>query len=190
MRRLKTNGFTIIELLIATVVFSVVLLILTTAIIQFSRIYYKGNVASKTQETARSVMNSVSQDIQFGASVGTTSAADDQIRSIAIAGNCYTYKLNTKVTSGQHGMVQSKGTCPSGSFPSDGTELLGENMQLAGLSITRVGATNLYKVSVHVVYGDNDDFASSDKKSCKAIILGGQFCSVAELSTTVEKRLK
>jgi prepilin-type N-terminal cleavage/methylation domain-containing protein len=65
MKKTNNKGFTIIELLIATVTFSVILLIITGAIIQFSKVYYKGVVSSRTQEAARSVVDEVSKAAQF-----------------------------------------------------------------------------------------------------------------------------
>jgi prepilin-type N-terminal cleavage/methylation domain-containing protein len=58
-------GFTIIELMISTIVFSIILLGATTAVIQIGRMYYKGLVVSQTQETARRVIDDISREIQF-----------------------------------------------------------------------------------------------------------------------------
>lgn len=61
----KQNGFTIIELLIATVVFSIVLLIAAATLVQLGKLYYKGIITAKTQSVARSTMDSVTRSIQF-----------------------------------------------------------------------------------------------------------------------------
>lgn len=58
-------GFTIVELIIATVIFSAILLICTTGIIQIGRFYYKGITSAKTQEVARSTIDDISRSIQF-----------------------------------------------------------------------------------------------------------------------------
>ncbi len=63
--RKNQNGFTIIELLIATVVFSVILLVVTAAIIQVGRMYYKGYISSRTQQASRAVIDDISRSIQF-----------------------------------------------------------------------------------------------------------------------------
>jgi prepilin-type N-terminal cleavage/methylation domain-containing protein len=79
---MKNNqkGFTIIEFLIAMVVFSVVLIIITTAVLAFTRQYYKGVISSSTQNTARSIIDDVVRSIQFSPGAVTvlqkTSAAD------------------------------------------------------------------------------------------------------------------
>lgn len=191
MSKSSSRGFTIIELLIATVVFSVILLILTGAIVQFGRIYYRGNVDSKTKEATRAVMNSIAQDIQFGSTVAQTPNSLTNGTSLAIGPGCYDYQLGVQVKDGYHAITrQNNSICPSPpSF--GGHEFLGENMQLVSLTVKETSpGSGLYRVSVHVVYGSDDDFTDDTKKSCKPIIKGGQFCSVAELSTVVAKRIK
>lgn len=61
----QKNGFTLVELLIATTVFAVILLVCTTGLVQIGRMYYKGVTQARTQETARTVMDDISRTIQF-----------------------------------------------------------------------------------------------------------------------------
>lgn len=63
--RSSNEGFTIIELMIATAVFTVILLIVTVAVIDISKLYIRGQVQSQTQDTARSLLATISQDIEF-----------------------------------------------------------------------------------------------------------------------------
>ncbi len=60
------RGFTIVELMIATLVFSVILTVVTMGVISFSNRYYKGVHASTTQNTTRNIMDTITQAIQFG----------------------------------------------------------------------------------------------------------------------------
>jgi prepilin-type N-terminal cleavage/methylation domain-containing protein len=59
------QGFTIVELMIATAVFAVVLVVITTGVLTFSRQYYKGVITSNTQATTRQIMDDVVRSIQF-----------------------------------------------------------------------------------------------------------------------------
>ncbi len=59
------KGFTIVELMIATVVFTLVLLMASAAIIEVGKKYYKGITYARTQEVARSVVEEISQSLQF-----------------------------------------------------------------------------------------------------------------------------
>jgi prepilin-type N-terminal cleavage/methylation domain-containing protein len=63
--REKQTGFTIIELMISTVVFTLVLMMVTAGIVQISRMYYQGIISARTQDTARSIVEEISQSIQF-----------------------------------------------------------------------------------------------------------------------------
>lgn len=115
MRRLKATdqkGFTILELLIATMVFSVIFLGVTTALIQMSKLYYKGVVTGRTQETTRGTMDRIAQQLQFtnalptppttqsfnvtGYPSGQPATALD-FSAICIDGTRYTYRLNAQV---------------------------------------------------------------------------------------------
>ncbi len=68
----REYGFTLIELMIATMVFSVILLLAAVAMVQIGRIYFKGITAAKTQEVSRTISDDVAQAIQFsGAQIKT-----------------------------------------------------------------------------------------------------------------------
>ena len=65
MKKLNTRGFTIIELMIAATVFSIILLGASSAIIQIGRMYYKGVISSRTQNVTRTIMDDLSRAVQF-----------------------------------------------------------------------------------------------------------------------------
>jgi prepilin-type N-terminal cleavage/methylation domain-containing protein len=205
----KQHGFTIIELMIATVVFSLILLIVTACILQFSKQYYKGIIASSTQNTARSLMDDVVRSIQFdtGAVYPLTGGGN--------SGYCigetkrYSYKLFQQVTDnkpfaphqGFHGLVSDttstdcKGSAalpvaglPAALTTTNARELLGQHMRLSRFDIA--GSNNLYTVTIRVVYGDDDLLTNptNPATNCKSTV-GSQFCAVSQLTTTVKKRV-
>ena len=215
---ISQKGFTIIELMIATLVFSVILLLVTYGLIQIGRTYIKGLNESKTQQTARSIMDTISQDIQFNG--GTVRLSDRAAGTFAfcIGGNRYSVLTGAKLVDNapatgeaKHVLVvdvapiadcnEDPPTSQSlgGVITSESRELLGPNMRLASLAVCGPGATatftgcpvlgsNLYQVNVRVVYGDND-LLNPARDAC-AGGAGSQFCAVAELSTTVQKRVR
>lgn len=63
----RQQGFTLVELMISTVIFSLVLMASTVAMVQISRIYYRGVTISRTQETMRGISDEITQSIQFSA---------------------------------------------------------------------------------------------------------------------------
>ncbi|MDQ3093589.1 MAG: prepilin-type N-terminal cleavage/methylation domain-containing protein [bacterium] len=98
-----SKGFTIIELMIATVIFSLLLLICLNALVQISRAYYKGISASKAQEAARSIADELTQSIQLSAdrlmaSIGPSgplvTAGDDATGILCIGYRSYTYAID------------------------------------------------------------------------------------------------
>lgn len=70
---LDKSGFTIIELLIASTVFAVILVIITIGIINITQSYTKGLTETKTQNVARNILNDMAQAIQFSPGAISTS---------------------------------------------------------------------------------------------------------------------
>jgi prepilin-type N-terminal cleavage/methylation domain-containing protein len=64
--KLTNQGFTIIELLIATVIFSIVLLVLTQTIISLTNTYYHGVIQTQTYQTVKNINNDIVGQLQFG----------------------------------------------------------------------------------------------------------------------------
>lgn len=196
------KGFTIIELLIATLVFSSVLLLITFGIIQITRTYYKGVTSTKTQQTARAVIDEISQSIQFAGGTVTPSPAPAPSSSQVFCLNTkrYSYILGRKLTDGSnHVLVADTPPCTSSStaqdmnsasLTPDSRELLAPNMRLSKLDVIEVDP-NLWQITVKVVYGEDDllNDPAQPNANCKNISVGGQFCAVSELSTVVQKRL-
>ncbi len=168
------NGFTIIELMIATTVFTVVLLLCTFTILQIGRVYYKGITSSQTQNRSRAAVDDVSQAIQYSSGDVNTTESNTQrgkLYCAQIGNKRYVYELgmqlkdNVTDASKQSTHVltweQTNDGCPppdSVSWPtSNYTELVGQNMSLAKFYINKIYAGyRLYSVSARIVYGDDD----------------------------------
>jgi len=202
------RGFTIVELLIATAVFSTVLIVVTTGILQFSSVYYKGVTETNVQNTARAIMDTIAQSIQFGGGAvsGTGASTPGGSFDVCVGTVQYSYRLGYQlVDSGATGnqtyhslLVQTVAGCsaPTGgqdmtsSGALSGRELLVPHMRLSNLVVTNVTG-DLYKIQVRVVFGDDDllDNPTAADASCKGNA-GRQFCAVSDLSTVVIKRVK
>jgi prepilin-type N-terminal cleavage/methylation domain-containing protein len=185
MRHINTKGFTIIELLIATVVFSLVLLILTATIIQFNNIYYKGVVSTKTQETTRSIAENITRNIQFAGGSSTVSQTPTAPNAGYLCAGDYVYKYVTgQLVENGPVLLRYKSICmpnPGG----NGTELIGSNMFLQNITLS---ATNPYTLSLSIGYGAIGDHNADG--SCRySVRLGGSFCGFNKLNVTVSRRL-
>jgi len=95
------KGFTILELIIATTVFSAILLVASAALIQIGRLYYKGVINSKTQGVARSAIDNITRSIQFsnGSISSATFPTKTYIKAYCFGNTRFTYVLGAQVNS-------------------------------------------------------------------------------------------
>lgn len=211
----QEKGFTIVELMIATAVFSLVLLLCSFAIVNVGRVYYKGMIINRTQDAARKTADDVARAIQFGSPgenfyrYGSTGDASDPdtIQAHCLGGVRYSYSVLRAVGEGADAWphvlwkdrIPQGGDCTPLDITQDnpggheGVELLGENMRISSFEVAPSG--DAWDISVRVAYGDDENAfepAGDDVERfsiCKGAISGGQFCAVSQLKTTVMKRL-
>lgn len=204
----RQTGFTIIELMIATAVFAVILLVITASILQFSKQYYKGIIASSTQGVSRTLIDEVSRAIEYNSGSVIPLAANNGSQGWCVGtAKRYSFILNKEVTDSgtlasyqaRHGLVSddvvdcttatpANNVAGLGSLLINGHELLGQHMRLAKFDIVVDGP--IYTITVRVIYGDNDllDNPASPDAKCLSTA-GSQYCATSELTTTVRKRV-
>jgi prepilin-type N-terminal cleavage/methylation domain-containing protein len=199
---LQSKGFTIIELLVASTVFSVILLICMTGVIKMGQIFFKGTITSQTQEATRSIIDEITQGIQFskgnvGAVSGVTSG------QVCIGNKRYTFitnkQLNDTPDSTQVAHVLQRDVNPGCTTdPLDNpVELLTPGMRLTKFEVRPldgpVATAKLWQVNVWVVYGDEDLLTAADPTTGHRQCNGGagsEYCAVSELSATVYRRVQ
>jgi prepilin-type N-terminal cleavage/methylation domain-containing protein len=74
--RRSTAGFTIVELLLATSVFSIILLAALASFLQVGRLFYKGVSLTNTQNTATQVLNDVAHSLQTSSTLSLPTTAN------------------------------------------------------------------------------------------------------------------
>ena len=183
-RRTTTGqrGFTIVEFMIATSVFGVVLLIVTAAVLYISRQYQNSLYASSTQAATSNLVDTVAQSIKFSSTPISSTSHASGTKSYCIGTKQYLYVVGKQVDGGNAAtktrnavIARQNSNCtlesiitsqPSGSPQ----ELLGRGMRLSKLTITTSPASPaLYTVSARVVYGDDDLLCSpSVSGSCSS----------------------
>ena len=178
------KGFTILELMIATTIFSTILLLCTYGLIQIGDTYYKGATTARTQAVARSIMDDIAYEIQYG-------TAKPQIPSpqlVCIGPTRFSATLNAQVSGAVHGLLFDRNGTGGCATPGSGKELLGENMRLTKFKVTPIAATasspEHYDIVINVIYGDTDLI---DGDNCKGT-LGNQFCASAYLESSIRRR--
>jgi len=207
----KQSGFTIIELMIATTVFSLVLMSTLAGIIQITKMYFQGVALTRTQEVARNVVDEIGESIRFtkeplivqpellingGIGLGASDTG-----YFCIGARRYTYAIdrqlkevpNTAKKEKRHVLWVDQPTSCTGPANltrglTDGRELLSENMRLTRFGVKDNGAS--YTIDISVAYGDSDLIVYNDNPvTCESAFAGGEFCGVANLSVSVVRRL-
>lgn len=213
------EGFTIVELMIATVIFSVVLLVITVGVLNFTHAYYSGVNSSNTQDTARSIVNNLAQAIEFsGTTISPTEPVSPGSATYYFCANNNTfifipgklYDVSTPSASDPGLYQAATNSCdPTSVNYGQGRELLGQDMRVVLLSVAAGAEPRTYTVKVRLAYGDDDLLCApqSVQDSCASnavlttsqianhddvtcrLQTGFQFCAVAGLTTTVALRV-
>ena len=166
--QLNSKGFTIIELLIATSVFAVTMLVLMFGVVQISRTYYKGLTESKVQDTARNIANDLSESIVLNGgnvsqrsnlaadNTGNPSTSTPEVDAWCIGGQEFDYILGFELQSANDyskhqtanatrntspcigSQAQNLWSPPSG-IGLKGADLLDQNMRLSTLNVCELG---------------------------------------------------
>jgi prepilin-type N-terminal cleavage/methylation domain-containing protein len=199
------QGFTIVELMIATTVFAVVLLLCTYGLLEIGRTYYKGVTTSRTQETARIITDDVVEALQFNG--GQVEVGHPGWHCIGT--KRYSYQLNRQLTDTNHALVTDvppasctagTGALPiGGAIPADSRELLNVRTRLSRFDIVAVNSNGLYRVTVRIVSGEDSMLVDRDGNGtintadnpieCRNERTGSKFCAATELTTLVQKRV-
>lgn len=192
-RTKKQAGFTIVELMIATTVFSVILVVITVGVMYFTRSYYKGVYAGMTQKSARDISDAVSQAVQFGTGQPTEYKYGITPQNYFCAGGyVFVFNLGEQylgATTGMYMQPMPSGGCAVPGNTTGRRQLLGTHMRVTYLNFTGVGG--LYTLDVRVAYGDTTLLSDSTGKGadlhCKTDV-GSQYCAVATYTTSVSQR--
>jgi type II secretory pathway pseudopilin PulG len=171
---LHSDGFTIVELMIATLIFTVILVVVTVGVLSFTRGYYKGINSSATQDAARDVMNQIAQGVQYAGSSDQVTEFDDasnQWGCIQDNNINYFYYRGKDLTgaAGEYGVFKTDSTQPcdgnhlTPANLSQGTELLSLRMRLTNISVSDPSADpdGVSTIEIGVAYGDDDLLCST-----------------------------
>lgn len=186
MRKRGSEGFTIVELMIATAVFSVILLAATVGFIQIGHLFYKGVSVAQTQNVANQIFQDINGNFQTAANISATYDAPGGYDYYCVGNNRYTYILNNQVDAnnnpdnhspqdvgGNFGILKdtlpggsacaapcddiSGNNCPAGTVKfSNPVELLGSKMRVEAFDITQ-STTTSNLYNVSLVIAYGDD---------------------------------
>ena len=205
--RITAAGFTIIELMIATTLFSVILLVITFGVTSFTNDYYKGLNSSSTQNAVGTISTAVTKAIEFGESAPV--AIPGTPAAYCIGNQAFIYNLGAQVTAlgSSLGLGQVNVSGCGAVLPSSGLhEMLPANMRVVAFDITQPHPP-LWELHMKLAHGDNDllcggTISCSGPTATDAQLVtnaaslhcrsatGSRFCAVSELSTIVQRRVE
>lgn len=200
------QGFTIVELMIATTVLSVILLLVTVMMTNIGNLYYKGVNQSRLQDDVRNVTSEISQHLELNDQAVTSAShtyGTVTMQAYCIGDTRYSYILNKQIGTGstQIEHVLWRDVYDTGCMPIDlsnaqpesgpnagtnGTELIAPNSLLTAFSIS---ATSPYTITLGMAYGTTSLLnLNGSNTTCKEGS-GDDFCATASLTTTVVQRI-
>lgn len=212
----KQMGFTILELLIATVVVSAILVLVTTVMIGIQNVYDKGVNQQRAQDNVRNIVDQIVQEIQAGNSTivqpnlglgysfkanfnGTLGSY--QVQAVCVGTVRWVYIIGLQVgTSVQQALWRD--TTPETGCQSNvpnirittngenGVEYIASGSRLTDFEvIAPTGSDPNYTIKASLAVG-KDDLLSTNN-SYNAVCndgTGQQYCATARLTTEVSQR--
>jgi prepilin-type N-terminal cleavage/methylation domain-containing protein len=201
----QQEGFTIVELMIATSVLATILVMVTFVMVGIGNLYYKGVNQARVQDSVRSLADEIAGKLQFsdGTSLQGVAAdgsysltsADSTTHAYCIGDTRYVFRLNTQINNGTRHVLWRDITNSCGlldlNLPTPsigGDELIPPRSRLTEFRIGN--AVSPYGLVVGIAYGDDDllEPAAGGGLQCVGGA-GSQFCATSFLNTTVVKRM-
>lgn len=182
----SSGGFTVVELLIATMVFSIVLLTALAGFLQIGRLFYQGVSATQTQTVANQILQDIVGNFPTANSVSPAQNANGYAY-YCVGNSRYTYNLGQKVvssaspnhaspaTGGNFGLLKDvlpgasacatpcndlddSSPCPAGGVRFESpVEVLGDNMRVESLSLQSNPSVSPDFYNVSLVIAYGDD---------------------------------
>ena len=204
MIKINKQGFTLVELLLATAMFSFILLFVTFGIVQISRAYNKGIVVKRTQETARSVIQEMTRAISTATSGSSGTDAvinfsNNTPRRLCVGDLRFGWNEGFRGGAGRESYSNGQdfaltrsdtGACNDVFDQNQSIELIDERLTVQDVAIQEVLSGSVYNLCVVITVDNSSDVSSGDcntEPKCN-VLAGDTFCDVAKLRTTVTLR--
>lgn len=189
------RGFTIVEIMIAMLVFSVASLMTMAIVIGMSRQYQKGTYTVQLNDASRTIHQELRDGIAYGNNM--VFSIDGNGTDWVCNGNAIYYwqlvKDNNNVDGAKNGLFKrtltsSDGGCTDASAI-DGANILPNNGFVSQFSIAQAGL--VYDISTRFNAGPSDSFSTTtdDFSSCLPTLRGGDFCAIVNYNSSVMPRL-
>jgi prepilin-type N-terminal cleavage/methylation domain-containing protein len=200
----KQLGFTLVELMIATTVFSIVMLISTYSFMQINKYFAKGISMARTQDAVRNIAVDISDQIKLTpVTVNQSNPADTGW--ICIGNKKYIYNINIPEDGSGNALKSVELTMNDCDSSGDTKVLLAKDTRVLVFKVNPVG-TNIYTVNITLLKAPKDEDPYDDtglidhadgtpanpkyeEWRCKSAVSGSEYCALSNITTTVLRRV-
>lgn len=212
MRKLQSRGFTLVELMIATSIFSVIMMISLYSFLQISRYYTKGISIIRTQDATRNLAADIVAQLQMSSGLVETLAISPSGYYRTCLGNkIYQYAPNIIEDGTGRALASYSNLTALGCAavtPDNATKqvLLKTGTRLLELTAVPVNGTSaqLFSVNVALLFAPDDGDGSLpgtelvetgtdptvySQWRCKTAVKGSEYCALSRISTMVYRRV-
>lgn len=219
MSKLNSKGFTVVELMIATMIFTVILLLCTYGLVRIGQIYYKGVLSARVQNTARSIEDDIITKIKYGGeshggggedfipdplNPGEYIVPEDKAAAICIGVSRYSFIISKDAADSR--LIYDEPALADCDVPADMNTLLPgqKNLLPKGMRLSKFSlrpyaldlSSQSVAIRVKITAGEPDLFENGVdgngdpiNKGCKGGA-GDHFCASSDLVTYATPRVK
>lgn len=212
MRKLnQSDGFTLVELMLATAFFSFVMLFAVLGFMQINRTYHRGLAQKNLQNAARVVVDDIADQVRSAAAgsvtvlrppgnnfrlcIGSVRYGFNQHIGALPTDNSFTSEVFdddlSRIVLARDPDPTKSCDGPGGTFTRHGAgniSLLDRGLLVQYLNLEQIGTTNTYRLTVVVSTGELDDFETFGLDAKCKVQTGDEFCHVTKLETAVTTR--
>ncbi|HSX48153.1 MAG TPA: prepilin-type N-terminal cleavage/methylation domain-containing protein [Candidatus Nanoarchaeia archaeon] len=180
------GGFTLIELILATAIFSFMLLIVAQGLLQAYHTQQNSMISRDTEQNARLAMDTMTREARTASDV-TYGGAVPNYMCLAVAGGWVEYIINPANHQLERRTLIPAAPCPG---PTASIQsLTSPNVwayELDAIKTAGFGPTYVPTVSISLIVGPKDPSGTLvNHNLCNPSAPSSQFCSVTNLTTTV-----
>ncbi len=188
------KGFTIIELMIASMVFSVLIIMVSAVTLGVAKQYQKATYTAQLNDASRNVHQTISQTIGYGGDYSETSVDGYKVYCAGTTRLFYKPSTDTAIN---NGLYRQENTTDCGDTINIALaeNLLPKNGFITEFSVNKIGANNAYNIKTTFKVGTVDMFETTPNivkinNKCLPTLKGGDFCTEVTYTNVVVAKLR
>lgn len=184
------KGFTIVEVMIAVVVFSTISLLTVIVVMGMARQYQKGSYTVQLNDASRSVHQDIRDTLAYGSTIQHGVLAGN--KNYLCTGNIVYFWYNSGNNIINNGLYRTikptTDTCEDAATAGIGKNILPREGFVSSFTVTDWGGIS--EISTRFNVGTKDMYQNTtDFSQCLATLSGGDFCAVVNYKSSVKPRI-